>query len=130
MAYYKLIRERPQGNAVRGTLYRVEHRFSRSVSVYKEYLIPICETMENAEHMIPALIYKVVVTMSPKFGRLLPMLQQVPGRKGIRFHRGDRPEHSEGCILVSREDEKSITAMWLHEQKNNEDTRLEICDFR
>ena len=127
MSYYKLIREKPQGKAVRGHLYSVEHRFSRSVSVYQEYLTPICDTLENADYLVPALIYRVSVTQSPKFRRLLPILQQVPGRSGIRFHRGTKPEHSRGCILVSAANEKHLTALWLAEQTSHEETRLEIC---
>ena len=125
--YYKLIREKPQGKAVRGHLYSGEHRFSRSVSVYQEYLTPICDTLENADYLVPALIYRLSVTQSPKFKRLLPILQQVPGRSGIRFHRGTKPEHSRGCILVSAANEKHLTALWLAEQTSHEETRLEIC---
>ena len=126
--YYKLIRESQDGKAVRGHIYSVEHRFSRSVSIYKEYLTPLAPTLENAEFLVPPLTYKIAVTMSPKFGRLLPVLQQVPNRSGIRFHRGCRPEHSEGCILVSRADEQTLTARFLAEQTAREETRLEIVN--
>ena len=126
--YYKLIRESQDGKAVRGHIYSVEHRFSRSVSIYKEYLTPLAPTLENAEFLVPPLTYKIAVTMSPKFGRMLPVLQQVPNRSGIRFHRGCRPEHSEGCILVSRADEQSLTARFLAEQTAREETRLEIVN--
>ena len=126
--YYKLIRESRDGKAVRGHIYSVEHRFSRSVSIYKEYLTPLAPTLENAEFLVPPLTYKIAVTMSPKFGRLLPVLQQVPNRSGIRFHRGCRPEHSQGCILVSRADEQSLTARFLAEQTAREETRLEIVN--
>lgn len=126
--YYKLIRESQDGKAVRGHIYSVEHRFSRSVSIYKEYLTPLAPTLENAEFLVPPLTYKIAVTMSPKFGRLLPVLQQVPNRSGIRFHRGCRPEHSQGCILVSRADEQSLTARFLAEQTAREETRLEIVN--
>jgi len=83
--YYKLIREHIDGKAVRGHLYSVEHRFSRSAGIYKEYLTPIAPTLENADCLIPALIYKVQVTRSPKFRKLLPILLQVPNRSGIRI---------------------------------------------
>ena len=126
--YYKLIRNLPAGKAVRGTLSEVEHRYSGSAGEYKEYLTPICDTLENADLLIPALIYRVAVTQSPRFKRLLPVLQQVPGRNGIRFHRGSRPEHSKGCILISASDEQTLTARWLAEQSAQEETRLEICN--
>lgn len=122
MAYYKLIRMPKDGKAVRGRL------FQATESRFEEVLIPICDTLENANYIIPALIYGIGVTQSPKFKRLLPIVRQVPGRSGIRFHRGTRPEHSKGCILVSGSDEQSLTARWLAEQSAHEEIRLEICD--
>ena len=126
MGYYKLIRKAQNEKAVHGTLCLVEHRYSGSAGEYKEYSTPICPTLENADHLVPALVYKVSVTQSPRFKRLLPVLTQVPGRTGIRFHRGSRPEHSKGCILISPADEQSLTARWLAEQTAHEETRLEI----
>ena len=120
MSYYKLIRMPADGKAVRGRLFLVtEIRF-------QEVLTPVCDTLENADFLIPALIYGVGVTMSPKFKRLLPVLRQVPGRSGIRFHRGTKPEHSKGCILVSPADEPTLTARFLAEQTDHEECRLEI----
>lgn len=129
MAYYKLIRQPADGKAVRGTLYQTEHRYSGSAGEYKEYLHPICETLENVDYIIPALTYKVSATQSPKFKRLLPILEQVPNRSGIRIHRGTKPEHSKGCILVSPACEQELTALFLSEQKSREETRLEICNY-
>lgn len=128
MAYYKLIRQPADGKAVRGTLYQTEHRYSGSAGEYKEYLTPVCDTLENANYLVPALIYKVAVTMSPKFKRLLPVLEQVPGRSGIRFHRGSQPEHSKGCILVSAANEQELTARFLAEQRSHEECRIDICN--
>ena len=128
MGYYKLIRKAPEGKAVRGTLFSVEHRYSGSAGEYKEYLTPICDTLENIDYLVPALCYKVAVTHSPKFNRLLPVLQQVPNRSGIRFHRGSRPEHSKGCILISPANEQSLTARWLAEQTAREETRVDISN--
>ncbi len=122
MAYYKLIRNKPDGKAVKGNLYLVQH------SGLRERLTHICETLENADKLVPALIYRIAVTNSPKFKRPLPVLQQVPGRTGIRFHRGTKPEHSKGCILVATpEIEQKLTARWLAEQVDREEIRLEIC---
>lgn len=129
MAYYKLIRQPADGKAVRGMLYQTAHRYSGSAGVYNEYLTPVCETLENADYLIPALIYKVQVSRSPKFGRLLPLLEQVPGRSGIRIHRGAKPEHSKGCIMVSPAHEQELTARFLAEQQSHEDCRLEICNY-
>ena len=127
--YYKLIRQPAEGNAVRGTLYRTEHRYSGSAGEYKEYLNPICSTLENADYLIPALVYKVAVTQSPKFKRLLPVLEQVPNRTGIRIHRGTHPKHSKGCILVARQMEHALTELFLTQQRTREEIRLEICNY-
>ena len=127
--YYKLIRHTHKGKSVHGTLYRVQHRFSQHAGQYKEYLTRICETLEHADYLVLPLIYKIEVTQSPRFKRLLPILLQVPGRTGIRWHRGTKPQHSKGCILVSEADEKRITALWLKEQRAKEETRLEITNI-
>ena len=127
--YYKLIRKQLDGKAVRGTLYSVEHRFSRSAGIYKEYLTTIAPTLENADCLIPALIYKVQVTRSPKFNKLLPELVQVPGRTGIRIHKGTKPEHSKGCILLpDGELCTRLTHTLLQEQNHKEPIYLEIYD--
>ena len=84
--YIRLIRNKPQGNAITGRLV-IDGRW-------------FCNTLERVGYQIPALCYHVAVTQSPKFKRLLPIVQNVPQRSGIRFHRGTKPEHSTGCILL------------------------------
>ena len=128
MAYYKLLRKGADGKWVRGTLYERHTYYDKETGVLKERLTPICPTIENKDKMIPALIYRIQVTMSPKFRRLLPLVCQVPGRAGIRIHRGTKPEHSAGCILVAPEQEQLITARFLAEQQAREETRIEIVE--
>ena len=126
--FYKLIRHTPDGKAVPGKLYRTSHYVNKRTGLLVERLHYICDTLENADYLVPALIYKVAVTQSPRFKRPLPILIQVPGRSGIRFHRGSQPEHSKGCILISASMEQSLTARWLAEQSDSDETRLEICN--
>ena len=83
-------------------------------------------TLENADYIIPEGNYPVSVTFSPRFKRMLPLIGNVPGRSGIRIHRGTKPEHSKGCILVSAAMEQQLTAEWLALQASNEPIKITI----
>jgi len=50
---------------------------------------------------IPSGRYRVIVTMSLKFGRKIPLINDVPGFSGVRFHGGNTVEDTEGCPLVA-----------------------------
>ena len=54
----------------------------------------------HSETAIPYGRYRVILAMSPKFGRILPCLQNVTHFKGILIHRGNTPVDTAGCILV------------------------------
>ena len=114
--YIKLIRNEPRGNAITGRLV-IDGRW-------------FCDTLERVGYQIPPLCYHVAVTMSPKFKRRLPIVQNVPARTGIRFHRGTKPEHSTGCILVPAEKECLLTYRILKAQQAHEEIILEVTDFR
>jgi hypothetical protein len=49
---------------------------------------------------IPEGTYRVIVNLSRKLKRRLPILLEVPGFEGIRVHGGKNETWSEGCILV------------------------------
>lgn len=61
-----------------------------------------CFTLENSHVLIPLGTYRVTITESEKFGRMLPLLD-VPGRSGIRIHPLNYPQESEGCIGVGQD---------------------------
>lgn len=48
---------------------------------------------------IPSGRYNVVMSMSAKFGKMLPEIQNVKGFSGVRIHSGNSAEDSLGCIL-------------------------------
>ena len=137
--YIKLIRNKPQDNAITGRLIVDSGQLT-------------VDTLERKGYEILALCYHVQVTMSPKFKRLLPLVTNVPQtpqrgyktatpigraesaigyRQGIRFHVGTKPEHSTGCVLVpNRAIEKELTDLILKAQKEHEEIILEVTDFR
>ena len=49
---------------------------------------------------IPAGRYKVTLTFSNKFKRVLPLVNDVIGFSGVRIHSGNTAEDSLGCIIV------------------------------
>lgn len=49
---------------------------------------------------IPTGKYDVILTFSPKFKRVLPLLLNVPGYQYIRVHHGNLPSSTDGCLLV------------------------------
>ena len=108
MATILLTRISREGKAVRGSM-RVN---GRDIA-----------TLENADYIIPVGTYPVSVTFSPRFKRMLPLIGNVPGRSGIRIHRGTKPEHSTGCVLVSNpKDREKITEFINQNKQNNEKT--------
>ena len=58
------------------------------------------------ETAIPAGRYRVIVNVSPKFGRELPRLLDVPGFEGILIHKGNSARDSAGCVLLGENKEK------------------------
>ena len=114
--YIRLIRNEAKGNAITGRLV-IDGRW-------------FCYTLERKGYEILALCYHIAVTHSPRFKRLLPIVQNVPNRSGIRIHRGSKPEHSTGCILVPAEKEKELTNLILKAQHEHEQSILEVSDFR
>ena len=149
--YIRLIRNEAKGNAITGRLV-IDGRW-------------FCYTLERKGVEIPALCYHVTVTMSPKFKRLLPLVTGVPRtpqsgygtatpigrangamgyRQGIRIHRGSKPEHSSGCVLVVADNtlrgkgigrsaadvERELTSLILKAQQEHEEIILEVSDFR
>lgn len=114
--YIHLYRNAPQASAITGRLV-INGRF-------------FCYTMERVGYQIPAICYPIRVTQSPRFKRLLPLVCNVPQRSGIRFHRGTKPQHSTGCILIPADKEKALTDLILQAQQSHEEIILEVTDFR
>jgi hypothetical protein len=93
-------------------------------------------TLENADFIIPPGIYPLRRTWSPRFRKLLPLVDNVPDREGIRIHMGTKPEHSEGCILTNYACMANINVLFNRVAKHNElfeeneEIQIEIRDDR
>lgn len=86
--------------------------YKETYTVGKLYIDGVyeCDTLEHPIRdkkikgitAIPAGKYKVVITYSPRFNKMMPLLLNVPGFDGIRIHTGNTVSDSSGCILIGQ----------------------------
>ena len=97
----------------------------------------VCYTLENAAKAIPAGLYNVQNSKSPKFKRELPLIYNsttVKASRGIRIHRGNTDKDSQGCVLVGmgRTEKYSVTesanAETMVTMLCRNETKLVICE--
>ena len=80
-----LTRTSKTGNAVRGSIVLPFTQYPCSDREEQDIAI---KTLENADFIIPAGTYPLKRTYSYKFKKLLPILEDVPDREGIRILKG------------------------------------------
>ena len=98
----------------------------------RDYTVQTCtvQTLENADYLIPAGIYPLKRTWSPKFKKPLPLIDEVPDREGIRIHLGTKPEHSTGCVLTNNEGMDLINVLFNQQKKwyDEEEMLIDVRD--
>lgn len=94
--YLRLIREPTVTDTTLGSLYVDGVRFAETLED------AIRDVKVAGQTAIPAGLYRVAWSWSPRFQRATPEVLDVPGFTGIRFHGGNRAADTEGCILVGR----------------------------
>src|SRR5699024_486384 len=120
-----------------GRLYVNDKMFSNTL-VDKVRDLPSEEKIPG-ETAIPAGTYKVIYNWSPKFGRNLPRLLNVPYFDGILIHPGNTAADSAGCILVGKNTEVGrltesrytsdrLNVLIEDAQRKVEDITIEIID--
>lgn len=130
------------------TLTRISRQEKCTIGILHEGGTILCYTLEpqwrDLEHekkvmgrtAIPEGTYRIRMSPSKKFRRMMPYLMEVPNFTGVMIHPGNRVEDTEGCILVGERD-KLNTLMYsrrtferlyetLFEQANEEGGELEI----
>ena len=65
------------------------------------------QTLEPSKPIIQPGTYPVSLTYSPKFGRYLPLINNVVGHSGVRIHSGNTVSDTIGCILIGYGREKN-----------------------
>lgn len=61
-----------------------------------------CSQKVHAQTAIPEGNYKVVLSMSSRFKKIMPEILNVPHFRGIRIHSGNKSTDTEGCLIVGK----------------------------
>lgn len=130
----KLIRTEYTDTYTMGDLYVNDEFFCNTIE--DRYRNLETEAKVPGETAIPLGTYKVIVNMSPRFGRELPRLLDVPHFEGVLIHRGNTAEDSAGCIILGEKGisrvnnstpyEIKLTEILKEIQSNGETIEIEI----
>lgn len=98
----RLIREPTVDGTTLGVLF-VDGRFaafSLEDAIREVAGVPVAAWKVPKATAIPAGTYRVRLTMSNRFQRILPEVLDVPGFTGVRIHAGNTAADTEGCVLL------------------------------
>jgi hypothetical protein len=63
---------------------------------------PVAEWKKQNETAIPCGVYPVIIDYSNHFKKSMLHILNVLGFAGVRFHGGNKPEDTEGCIVCAK----------------------------
>lgn len=110
----------------------IRYYFCEEYTIGRLYIndTAFCDTVEDkyrdlekeskvySKTAIPCGSYKVILNISRRFNRLLPLLLGVRHFEGIRIHSGNSAADSSGCIIVGTI--KCISKGWLSNSRATE----------
>lgn len=101
----RLIREPSIDGATHGSLYIDGHWccWTLEDQIREQPGTPVAAWKVLAQTAIPSGRYRVTLTASHRFQRVLPEIHDVPGFRGIRIHTGNVIGDTEGCLLVGQD---------------------------
>ena len=102
----ELVRESFTEKATEGMLY-VDGAFECHTLEDKDRKIEDGGTKIYGKTAIPRGEYKLVLSMSNRFKKILPEILDVEGFTGIRIHVGNTSSDTDGCILVGSNNKSS-----------------------
>lgn len=133
----KLIRDTFSDESTIGKLYIDGQCFCETLEDKDRYL-EAGGKKEYGKTCIPRGKYKVELSMSNRFKKLLPILINVPQFEGIRMHAGNTAADTDGCILLGRtrrnnfvENSRDAVNEFIQKLKtaiaNGEECWIEVC---
>jgi len=139
MINLKLDRRIQNPNNVIGELYWEDEMECNTLEDTDRFLEDEINEKVDKQSAIPRGSYKVIINKSTRFKRDMPLLLNVPGFSGVRIHKGNTEEDTEGCILVGEyvsDDMKSVVnskkafdkvfAKMVEAVKNGEEMVIEV----
>jgi len=95
----KIVRNKGTAGFTEGKMY-IDGVFECYTVEYADRGLELGGKKVQNQTAIPRGTYKVIMSMSNRFKKMLPEVLNVPGFTGIRIHSGNSSKDTEGCIIV------------------------------
>ena len=94
----RVVREPTKNDTTLGSLFIDDHWQCHTL---EDVIRPAGEKVYG-QTAIPAGRYKIILSMSNRFKKIMPEVVAVPGFAGIRIHAGNTAKDTEGCLLLGQ----------------------------